>query len=131
MLTEKMDSKHCARLKTGGPSLLDQDYAGQLSKWDRRRLRGREQTLSLGCTRTRSTALRPTRFTPSGTKTHSSRGSLGGDVRFGSKADIEARSNDVRFTPKSGHGLVYLTDRRRWSCILVSADGLRPEINGR
>ena len=25
------------------------------------------------------------------------------DVRFGSKADIEARLLDVRFTPKSGH----------------------------
>jgi hypothetical protein len=25
------------------------------------------------------------------------------DVRFGSKADIEARPSDVRFTPKSGH----------------------------
>jgi len=25
------------------------------------------------------------------------------DVRFGSKADIEAPSPDVRFTPKSGH----------------------------
>src|SRR6516164_4254185 len=26
-----------------------------------------------------------------------------GDVRFGSKADIEAPPPDVRFTPKSGH----------------------------
>jgi len=26
-----------------------------------------------------------------------------GDVRFGSKADIEARPVDVCFTPKSGH----------------------------
>jgi len=26
-----------------------------------------------------------------------------GDVRFGSKADIEACLRDVRFTPKSGH----------------------------
>ena len=26
-----------------------------------------------------------------------------GDVRFGSKADIEALPSDVRFTPKSGH----------------------------
>jgi hypothetical protein len=26
------------------------------------------------------------------------------DVRSGSKADIEARQSDVRFTPKSGHG---------------------------
>jgi hypothetical protein len=25
------------------------------------------------------------------------------DVRFGSKADIEARPSDVRFTPNSGH----------------------------
>jgi hypothetical protein len=25
------------------------------------------------------------------------------NVRFGSKADIEARQSDVRFTPKSGH----------------------------
>jgi hypothetical protein len=25
------------------------------------------------------------------------------DVRFGSKADIEARPPDVRFTPESGH----------------------------
>jgi hypothetical protein len=25
------------------------------------------------------------------------------DVRFGSKADIQAPSSDVRFTPKSGH----------------------------
>jgi hypothetical protein len=25
------------------------------------------------------------------------------DVRFGSKADIEARPTDVRFTPESGH----------------------------
>jgi hypothetical protein len=28
-----------------------------------------------------------------------------GDVRFGSKADIEVRPFDVRFTPKSGHQL--------------------------
>ena len=27
----------------------------------------------------------------------------GHDVRFGSKADIEARQSDVRFTAKSGH----------------------------
>src|SRR5262249_23680766 len=27
------------------------------------------------------------------------------NVRFGSKADIEVRSEDVRFTPKSGHWL--------------------------
>jgi hypothetical protein len=27
------------------------------------------------------------------------------DVRFGSKADIEARPFDVRFTPKSGHSV--------------------------
>lgn len=27
------------------------------------------------------------------------------NVRFGSKADIEARQSDVRFTPKSGHWL--------------------------
>jgi hypothetical protein len=27
------------------------------------------------------------------------------NVRFGSKADIEAPSSDVRFTPKSGHWL--------------------------
>jgi hypothetical protein len=26
------------------------------------------------------------------------------DVRFGSEADIEAPSPNVRFTPKSGHG---------------------------
>jgi len=26
------------------------------------------------------------------------------NVRFGSKADIEARPSNVRFTPKSGHG---------------------------
>ena len=26
------------------------------------------------------------------------------DVRFGSKADIEGRQSDVRFTPESGHG---------------------------
>jgi hypothetical protein len=26
-----------------------------------------------------------------------------GDVRFGSKADIELPAIDVRFTPKSGH----------------------------
>jgi hypothetical protein len=25
------------------------------------------------------------------------------DVRFGSKADIQVRPRDVRFTPKSGH----------------------------
>jgi len=29
--------------------------------------------------------------------------SAAGDVCFGSKADIEAHSCDVRFTPKSGH----------------------------
>jgi hypothetical protein len=28
---------------------------------------------------------------------------LASDVRFGSKADIEADQSDVRFTPKSGH----------------------------
>jgi hypothetical protein len=28
-----------------------------------------------------------------------------GNVRFGSKADIHPHSADVRFTPKSGHGL--------------------------
>jgi hypothetical protein len=28
------------------------------------------------------------------------------DVRFGSKADIQAPSSDVRFTPKSGHWLI-------------------------
>ena len=28
----------------------------------------------------------------------------GANVRFGSKADIEAPPSDVRFTPKSGHG---------------------------
>jgi hypothetical protein len=32
--------------------------------------------------------------------------SLIAHVRFGSKADIEARPFDVRFTPKSGHGWV-------------------------
>jgi hypothetical protein len=29
----------------------------------------------------------------------------GRDVRFGSKADIEARQRDVCFTPESGHWL--------------------------
>jgi hypothetical protein len=29
--------------------------------------------------------------------------SLAADVRFGSKADIEASSPNVRFTPESGH----------------------------
>jgi hypothetical protein len=29
--------------------------------------------------------------------------SLGPNVRFGSKADIEEGATDVRFTPKSGH----------------------------
>jgi hypothetical protein len=30
------------------------------------------------------------------------------NVRFGSKADIEAASPDVRFTPESGHGSAQL-----------------------
>jgi hypothetical protein len=28
---------------------------------------------------------------------------LGGDVRFGSKADMTCRDHDVRYSPKSGH----------------------------
>jgi len=30
---------------------------------------------------------------------------LGSDVRYGSEADIQPCLSDVRFTPKSGHGL--------------------------
>ena len=39
------------------------------------------------------------------------------DVRFGSKADINAGSNDVRFTPESGH------HRRPSSCLLCAKSG--------
>ena len=43
------------------------------------------------------------------------------NVRFGSKADIEARPLDVRFTPKSGHCLARLecplcANRRHMQC---------------
>jgi hypothetical protein len=33
---------------------------------------------------------------------------LAANVRFGSKADIETRPSDVRFTPKSGHPSAHL-----------------------
>jgi hypothetical protein len=33
-------------------------------------------------------------------------------VRFGSKADMEALSPDVRFTPKSGHSRHYAVQQR-------------------
>src|SRR5215831_9618228 len=41
-----------------------------------------------------------------------------GHVRFGSKADIEAPSPDVRFTPKSGHRSA------RRQCPLCAISGL-------
>jgi hypothetical protein len=36
---------------------------------------------------------------------------MGTDVRFGSKADIEAHQSDVCFTPESGHGLCPAAER--------------------
>jgi hypothetical protein len=41
-----------------------------------------------------------------------------GDVRYGSKADIEARQSDVRYSPKSGHSVA------RLRCPLCAISGL-------
>ena len=45
---------------------------------------------------------------------------VSGNVRFGSKADIGACVQDVRFTPKSGHS------QRRVRCPLSAKSGQRP-----
>ena len=56
------------------------------------------------------------------------------DVRFGSKADIGVRSNDVRFTPESGHwlslsGCPLCANRGHWLVysITSSAEAIRPD----
>jgi hypothetical protein len=53
------------------------------------------------------------------------------DVRFGSKADIEAPSPDVRFTPKSGHDLSALgcplcAKSRHWPAHSLATSSARP-----
>ena len=47
------------------------------------------------------------------------------DVRFGSKADVEARPSDVRFTPESGHSPT------RSGCLLWAKTRHRPTVRVR
>jgi hypothetical protein len=49
----------------------------------------------------------------------------GGNVRFGSKADIEASPPDVRFTPKSGH---YAAPAQRRLALQCREDAVRAGI---